>query len=354
MANENSICYMLNVPPVRHAEDVRRSGCDPRPVLVADDQHLDHEDLIVTGLTFRCQWNNMAFGATCFKHVPSQILEGIDHKPRVGDVCVRFLSVTGRAERHASLVDLYNSNVAHGSALIAQRIISSYRGIEELHILSIPIHILVSEWNKSLFRFRELVRCSHEGVGDRRDTVLGNVTTRAYKNIPVVGDHLWFAVHCLVSKPHLVKQVLQIVGAITSTSGNSCYTGTVQATTVPRDFGDTVSGIKLYLTAKSISPTGNDFTVLGEHSGVTLGLIWAADEDELHDHLRNSTNCHYLHVGTEYGNTFSCNGFSEWRYWNRTVFNRMIDVGLDITSKNAADSMLSGNTGDSASSLCYL
>lgn len=350
MAHANSICYMLNVQPVQPVQPTGnvRNGHDLTLVRVDADQDLDHEDLIATGLTFRCQWNNMALGTLCFKHVPSQILEGVEHKPRVGDVCVRFTPVTGRVDQHASIVDLYNSNVANGSALIAQKIISSYRGIEELHIPSIPIHILVSEWNKSLFRFRELVRCSHENMGDRRDTVICNVTTRAYKNIPVTGDHLWFAVHCIVSKPHLVKQVLQIVGS------NNCYTGEVQATTVPRDFGNTTSGIRLYLIAKSVPPTGNDCTVLGAHSGVTLGLIWAIDEDELHDHLRNGTNCHYLHVGTEHGNTFRCNGFSQWRYYNRPVFNRMVEIGLDVSSGATVDSMLSGNTGDLAGSLCYM
>lgn len=104
---------------------------------------------------------------------------------------------------------------------------------------------------------------------------------------------------------------------------------------------------KLYLIAKAVPNKGNNVTTLGDESGVTLGLIWAANEEELHDHLRNSQECYYVHIGTEAGNTFRCNGFCDWRYYNHRVFNRMITIGQQTVSM-FRNTMLAGNTGDLA------
>lgn len=357
MASDKSICFMLNEQPVRaDNREVRgRTHSQWNPSRIHIDFGHNREDVLSSGLHVKGQWNNLALGAICFKHVPSQILESVQHKPRVGDVCVRFMPVTSQHGHYSSVVDLYNSNVANGSAMIAQKLISSYTGVEELHIPSIPMHVLVSEWNKSLCQFHDMIRCGDEALAreplaKRRETVMTNVTELAYKNVPVASNHLWFAVHCIVAKPHLVKQVLQLVGSISSTLGKVCHTGEVQATTVPRDFRVT-SGTKLYLIAKSVPVTGSNLTVLGDHAGVTLGLIWATNEDELHDHLRNSADCHYVHIGTEYGNTFKCNGFCEWRYYNHTVFERMITIGQEMAYTFEESSVLSGNTGESTRAL---
>ncbi|KAJ7984164.1 hypothetical protein DPEC_G00364480 [Dallia pectoralis] len=254
------------------------------------------------------------------------------------------MPIVCRSEEYSSIVDLYNTYIAKGSSLIAKRCIDSYAGTEELYIPAIPIHTFVSEWNKSLQQFHDTIRC--DGLADRqtprqrRMTVLSNVAEVALKNVPIVSDHLWFVLHSIVAKPSLVKQVVQLVGSIQSTSGAVYHTGEVENPTVPGK--DTMHAVKLYLIAKSVPATGHNATVLGAEAGATLGLIWVADEEELYDHLRNSHNCNYLHIGT-------VQGVCEWRHYNHRVFNRMTTIGQETVSK--CESMtLADNTADS---ICY-
>lgn len=317
---------------------------------VVNDECRANDVMLSGSHSYKGQWNNLALGNLDFKHVPSQLISSnTKHSPRVGDVCVRLLPIISRSEEYLSIVDLYNTYIVKGSSLMAKRCISSYTGMEELYIPAIPIHTFVSEWNKSLHQFHDMIRCdgfdSHHTQSQRRMTVVSNVTEIALKHVPILSDHLWFVLHCIVSKPYLVKQVLQLVGSISSTSGTMYHTGEVENTTVPGD--SAVHAVKLYLIAKSVPATGNNVTILGDEAGVTLGLIWAADEEELHDHLRSSQNCYYVHVGTESGHTFRCAGFCEWRYYNHSVFNRMTVIGKETVFKFGS-TQLAGNTGDSA------
>lgn len=346
MISQKSICFMLNEQPVTAALQ-QRGSIRRCPV---NDDHSDN-DVVLSGLNgHKGQWNNLALGNLDFKYVPSQLIASTtERNPRVGDVCVRLMPIISRSEEYSSIVDLYNTYIAKGSDLIARRCINSYTGTEELYIPVIPIHTFVSEWNKSLRQFHDMIRC--DGLDDRqtqrqrRLTVVSNVTEIALKNVPILSNHLWFVLHSIVSKPSLVKQVVQLVGSIASKSGTVYHTGEVENTTVPDV--DAMHPAKLYLIAKSVPATGNDVTILGDEAGATLGLIWAADEEELYDHLRNSQNCYYMHIGSEAGNTFRCNGFCEWRYYNHRVFNRMIAIGQETVS--TFESMtLAGNTGDSA------
>lgn len=308
-------------------------------------------DVVLSGLTgYKGQWNNLALGNLDFKYVPSQLIASTtNHIPRVGDVCVRLMPIISQSEEYSSIADLYNTYIEKGSSLIAKRCMNSYTGTEELYIPAIPIHTFVSEWNKSLQQFHDMSRCA--GLDDRqtqrqrRLTLVSNVTDIALKNIPILNNHLWFVLHSIVSEPSLVKRVVQLVGSIASMSGTVYHTGEVENVTVPGV--DTVHPVKLYLIAKSVPATGSNVTILGDKAGATLGLLWVADEEELYDHLRNSQNCYYVHIGTEAGNTFRCNGFCEWRYYNHRVFNRMIVIGQETVSRFESTT-LAGNTGDSA------
>lgn len=342
MTSQRSICFLLNEPavkPVKRDSSVRVTN---------NDRH--HNNLVLSGLNgYKGQWNNLALGNLDFKHVPSQLIASTTkHSPGVGDVCVRLMPIVSQSEEYSSIVDLYNTYISKGSSLIAKRCINSYTGTEELYIPAIPIHVFVSEWNKSLQQFHDMIRCDgstgRPTLHQRRLSVVSNVTELALKNVPILSDHLWFVLHCIVSNPSLVKQVVQLVGSIASNSGTVCHTGKVENVTVP---GNDMHTVKLYLIAKSVPATGTNVTILGEEAGATLGLIWVADEEELHDHLRNSTNCYYVHIGSDNGNTFNCNGFCEWRYYNHGMFNRMITIGNE-TVASFQSTTLAGNTGDSA------
>lgn len=344
MNPQKSICFMLNEQPVREAP--RRPSVSSGLV---DYERVDAHGVLSGSNGYRGQWNNLAMGELDFKHVPSQLIASTKHRPVVGDVCVSLMPIACRSEEYSSIVDLYNTYIAKGSSLIASRCINSYTGTEELSIPAIPIHTFVSEWNTSLERYRHMIRCEGLGNsairGNTRLAVVSNVTEVALKNVPILSDHLWFVLHCVVSNPSLVKQVLQLVGSIASSSGSMCHTGQVDRTNVPGTFNE-YSG-KLYLMARSSPRTGNNETVLGDEAGTALGLIWVAEEEELYDHARNSPSCYYLHVGTQSGNMFRCNGFCEWRYYNRTAFERMTAIGNKAASEFVSDA-LSGNTGDSA------
>lgn len=339
-----SLCFLLKTPGVHRA-----ASNNGRVMRTPQDDW--HDDVICPTVSLRGGCNNLAMGTIHFKHVASQIMDGVSSRPKVGDVCVRFMLVTPGDGRHCGIVDLYNSNVAEPSSVMAKRLMSGYVGMEELYIPAMPIHLLVSEWNKSLGRFHEMIRCddasrSARSLEIRRAAVMRNVMSMAYKNVPVSSEHLWFAIHCIVARPHLVKEVLQLVGSIGSVLGDMCHTGEVQATTVPRDKG-APSAIKLYLVAKSSSSSGKR-VLLEDHAGVTLSLVWAVDEDELLcDYLRNSGRCYYVHIGTEHGHTFRCNGSCVWRYSDHVGFQTMVAVA-DTAVSRCQDSELSGNTADSA------
>ena len=318
--------------------------------LVSDDDYND-SDVIRSGANgYKGGWNNLALGTLDFKHLPSQLITSTTKQSlRVGDVCVRLMPIVSKSEECSSIVDIYNTYIAKGTSLIAKTCINRYSGTEELCIPAIPIHTFVSEWNKSLHQFLDMIRS--DGLGDnqterqRRLTVISNVTEIALKNVPILSDHLWFLIHSIVSRPPLVKEVLQLVGSIASTSGAIYHASEVVKTTVPG--GHAVNSVRLYLIAKPVPTTGHNVTILQDKAGVTLGLIWVADEEELYDHLRNIQNCYYLHIGTESGNTFRCSAFCEWRYYNYTVFNKMTTFGQELVSKFNS-TMLAGNTGDSA------
>ncbi|KAM7406641.1 hypothetical protein PAMP_001008 [Pampus punctatissimus] len=59
------------------------------------------------------------------------------------------------------------------------------------------------------------------------------MTEIALKNVLILSDHLWFVLHSIMSKKSLVKQVIQLVGAVASTSGVVYHTGDVDSTAVP-------------------------------------------------------------------------------------------------------------------------
>lgn len=349
MALQNSICFMLNEGPVTVAPSQAPHAL---ATSLVDDDHTD-DDVVLSGVTaYKGQWNNLALGNLDFKHVPSQLIASTTKcYPRVGDVCVRLMPIIGQSDEYSAIVDLYNTYIVKGTALIAKRCINSYTGTEELYIPAIPIHRFVSEWNKSLQQFHDMIGC--DGLGghqpqrqrQRRLTVISNVTEIALKNVPILSDHLWFVLHSIVSKPSLVKQVVQLVGSIASTSGTMYHTGEVENTTVPG--ADTTHPVKLYLIAKSMPATGTNVTILGDRASVTLALVWATAEEELYDHLRNGRNCYYVHIGMKTGTAFRCNGVCEWHYYNHQVFHRMTTIGLETVARFES-TMLAGNTGDSA------
>lgn len=361
MYSQNSLCAMLNEqavrPAVQQQQQQHQGRRGSRRTRLVKDECAD-DDVVLCGLIgCKGEWNNLALGSLDFKHVPSQLIDlSSKCSPRVGDVCVRLMPIAGKSEEYASIVDLYNTYVAKGSSLIAKTCIHSYAGTEELYIPAIPIHTFVSEWNKSLQQFHDMIRCE-DGLGQdetrlaqtrRRSprlAVVSNVTEMALKNVPIVSDHLWFVLHAVVSKPCLVKHVVQLVGSVASKSGTVYHTSEVENTTVPG--ADAAHAVKLYLVAKSVPAKGNRLTVLGDEAGATLGLVWVADEAELHECLRNSENCHYVHIGTQAGNTFRCNGVCEWRYFDYVVFDRMTAIGQRIASR-FGNTALAGNTGDSA------
>lgn len=355
MATENSICSMLNEPSVVENQETGWS-----PEKLAMDTCCDNEAIracVYDG--YKGQWNNLAQGNLDFKWVPSELINPGANKivPRVGDVCVRMMSVVTHNEQnqdhYSAIVDLYNTYVAKGSSLIAKMYINRCTGIDELYIPAIPIHLLVSEWNKSLMQFHDLIRCedssdNNSSLHVNRNTVISNVTQLALKNVPIISEHLWFVVHCIVSNPKLVSQVLQLVGTVASCSGKLYHTGEVENIMVPRD-DHSASSMKLYLIARLVSPNtmGNGAKALGDQAGAMLGLIWASDEEDLHDHLRNFGHCYYVHIGTEAGNTFRCNGFCQWRSYDYKVFTRMVTIGHE-SALRFEGTMLAGNTGDSA------
>lgn len=177
---------------------------------------------------------------------------------------------------------------------------------------------------------------------ERRMAVLSSVTEIAFQNVPILSDHVWFVLHCIVLKPSLVK----LLGSVASTSGVVYHMGQVENATVPGEQGG-MNPAKLYLIANSVAAVGNDLTVLSDKAGATLGLVWVADGEELHNHLWNALNSCYVHIGTEAGNTFRCHGFCDWQYYDRSVFQRMTGVGRAIASSFGSTN-LTGNTRDSA------
>lgn len=340
MISQKSICSLLDHEPVvsRRKDATRR-----HPI------QNECEDFIISGLSsYKGQRNNIALGSLDFKCVPSHLIASAAKQfPRVGDVCVRVLPLISDSEEYSSIVDLFNTYIARGASLIATTCISKYTGNEELYIPAVPIHVFVSEWNKSLRRFRDAISSDDGWYNNRRDRlrVISNVTEMTLKNVPVRSEHLWFVMHCIVARPSLVKQVIQLVGSIASMSGTVYHTGEVERSRVPGN--NSAHPMKLYLIAKSKPSTETDATAHEENTGVTLGLIWAADEVELYDHLQSSLDCYYVHIGTEAGNTFRCNGFCDWHYYNHKVFKRMEVIGEEMASKFQSTT-LAGCTGDSA------
>ncbi|KAI4822173.1 hypothetical protein KUCAC02_007732 [Chaenocephalus aceratus] len=90
-----------------------------------------------------------------------------------------------------------------------------------------------------------------------------------------------------------------------------CHTGQVDCTNVPGTFNE-YSG-KTVPDGQVFARTGNNETVLGDEAGTALGP----------------------------------RVFCEWRYYNRTAFERMTAIGNNAASEFVSDA-LSGNTGDSA------
>lgn len=261
-------------------------------------------EAFISGMSsYKGQCNNTCLGSLDFKHVPSQLTPS-QRSLRVGDVCVRLLTLVAMSEEYSSIVDLYNTYIAKGSSIIAKACLNSYTGVQELCIPAIPIHVLVSEWNRSLHQFHAAISSmrnasSHTASGSR-SRIASNIVDLALQNVPVMSDHLWFVLHSIISHPCLVKHAIQVVGSVTSKSGLLYHTGQVDNTTVPG--ADRAHAIHLYLIAKSVSASVRPVTPLGDHCGATLCLIWVANEGELHDYMRNFENCHYVHIGTRSGN----------------------------------------------------
>nr|BBA49209.1 hypothetical protein [Oryzias latipes] len=352
----NSICVTLNLPSVTVAQvqQLQHSRCEE-----ADD-----DDAVHTGASscWKRSCDNMAMGAVDFSYVASQMIPStVKQAPQVGDLCVQLAPLAARTEEYASIVDLYNTYCAKGSAQMAVRCMRSFaRSQSELCIPAIPIHIFVSEWNRSLKRFHDMVRCNREWTNARtgaapaqavRTSLLNNVITLTLGDVPARSEHLWYLLHCVISKPSLVKEALQLVGCVSSCSGTLYRTGDVTNSTVPCKNGSSAS--RLYLIAKSAA--GANDTRLGENAGASLGLIWASSEDELFDHFRNARCCHYVHLGTESGNAFRCNGYCAWRTHDREVFERMSELGAEVASMPCVqDSHLAGNTADAVRAACQL
>lgn len=345
MTQENSLRVIQNVPPV-----TSYNGRYQHTLLDTDD-YSDHGQIqcCISHLTEK--WNNLALGTLLFSHSPSSLIS-TDAKsaPRLGDLCVKLNHLTSSSDKYSSAIDLYNTYVVTGCSTIAKRRIDCYVGTEELDISAIPIHTFVSEWNNSLMRFHDMV--IHEGEHQNQGPVdeathaqiLTNIVEHALKNVPILRDHLWFLVHAIVSGPHLLKQALQVVGTVASTSGKQYFTGPVERVTIPRNDATYVE--KLYLVTKSAPNRHRLFPL--NCSGATLALTWATSEDHLFDYLQNSGACYYLHLGTQTGSLFLCNRVCDWRYYNGTVFTRMISLSTEVTCRITDSSRLAGNTGDSA------
>lgn len=348
----DSICTTLNVPnvavaPVQQSERLVQEEVD------------EDGDVVTTGPTscWKRRCDNVALGALDFSYVPSQMIPStVKPKPQVGDLCVRLTALEACTEEYASIVDLYNTYCAKGSAQMAARCIGSYvKSSDELYIPAIPIHVFVSEWNRSLKQFHDMIKCNREwsnarGVAaasrDLRSSLVNNVITLTLGDVPARSEHLWYVLHCVISKPSLVKEALQLVGSVSSCSGALYHTGDVNGSTVPCKNGSNSS--RLYLIAKSAaSGAATDETPLGENAGVTLGLVWVSSEEELFDHFRNVGRGHYVHLGTESGNTFRCKGCCEWRAYNWEVYHRMSELGAEVAAMPCVqDSYLAGNTAD--------
>ena len=199
MASQKSICFMLNEIPLRLA--LQQQGSIQRRMVYNDRSN---NDVVRSGLNgYKGEWNNLALGNLDLKHVPSQLIDSATkHSARVGGVCVRLMPIFSQSEEYSSIVDLYNTYIAKGRSLIAKRYINSYTGTEELYIPAIPIHTLVSEWNKSLHQFHDMI--GYDGLGGRQNqrhrrlTVVSNVTEIALNHLPILSDHLWFVLHSTV------------------------------------------------------------------------------------------------------------------------------------------------------------
>lgn len=283
--------------------------------------------------------DNLCLAPLSFRHIRSSLLpDELRTRLRVGDVCVAFMPVLCNATEFADVVDLYNSNVANSCALKARRLVSTYAGTEEKNISCMPIQTLVSEWNRSFDRFRDATRCqdtrmNDKSYADRIKHVCDSVIDSAYRDIPVKSDNLWFAIHTIANHPRLVKELLRLVGSIASVHDDVCLTGTVQGTTVNRA-ADVRSNVRLYLVAKPAAVRAGETTLLQEHSGVRLSLVWASSEDELFDCLRNVNGCYYVLLGTEYGTDFACSTVCDWRYFSHAAFGRMHAYAADPLSES--------------------
>lgn len=350
-----SLCETLNLPNVQFATQARR--LEP---LASEPS--DEGDPVWSGLNchYKRHGDNLALGALDFTYVPSQMIPAaIKQTPTVGDLCVRLAPLTARSDEYASIVDLYNTYCVKGSAQMAARCISSYLGggAGGLHVPAIPINVFVSEWNRSLKQFHDLIRCTEESLttgrarapAQLRASVVANVTALALENVPALSEHLWFVLHCVVSKPSLVREAVQLVGSVASFTGSAYRTGEVDDVKVPGK-DSSRSSIRLYMIAKSAeSASGNDSTALGGEAGASLGLVWVNCEEELFDHLRNVRDSRYVHLGTESGNTFRCAGFCEWRRYQPSLFDRMGEIGRHVVQAlPRADTGLAGDTADSA------
>lgn len=283
-------------------------------------------DSIISRVHTSSGWNNnLCLAPFSFRHIRSNMLpDELCRRLRVGDVCVAFLPVMYNAPEYAVLVDLYNSNVANSGAMKARRLINSYAGTNEKQVSCMPIQTFVTEWNRSLERYKDATRCEDatllsDSYRRRSKYICDNLADKAYRDIPVKSDNLWFVIHAIANQPKLVKEMVQLVGAVTSVHDDICLTGTVQGTTIERA-ADGRCNVRLYLVAKPAHKIPGYASILKEHDGVQLLLIWTSSEDELFDHLRNANGCYYVLLGTEYGNDFTCSNTCDWRYFNHGLY----------------------------------
>lgn len=356
---KDSLCHALNVPRVQATmgDQAREDS------IVKLDAAESADGIAITSgpdCSLQRHVDNLSLGALDFEYVPSQMMATYAKRtPTVGDLCVRLGPLVARTDAYATLVDLYNAYCVKGSPQMAARCLGGYlersRG---LLVPAMPIQAFVSEWNRTLKQFRDVIRCTEESQGcgavraERlRASVVANVIALVLETVPANGDYLWFVLHCLISRPSLVRQAVQIIGSVASVTGSTCHTGEVDDLKVPGKQG--FGTFRLYLIAKSSdSDSGNDITALDREAGVTLGLIWVHGEEELYDHLRNARNSYFLYLGTEAGNTFRCAGFCQWQRYDRELFGRMRRVGEHLVGKLFRDeSGLAGDTADSIRAL---
>lgn len=282
--------------------------------------------------------NNLCLASLGFRHIHSSLLpDELCKRPRVGDVCVAFLPVMCSAPEFSVVVDLYNSNVANSGAMKAMRLINTYAGTDDKQVSCMPAQTLVSEWNRSLDRFKDAIRCqdnrriAESSYRVRSKYLCETLADKAYRDLPVKSDNLWSAIHIIVNEPRLVKEVLQLVGSVASVHADNCLTGTVQGTTIERP-ADVMSSVRLYLVAKPATQKPGYSSLIPEHPGVQLSLIWTSSEYELFDHLRNAKGCHYVLLGTEYGNDFTCSTVCDWRYFDYEAYGTMHAYATDPLS----------------------